>query len=98
MKTYTAQIVYCIECEGRPTGQYEEQWRLVYSEDETSALAEARMIAKNEEVTIIDRHGRDIRWKLVAVKEIQEVTITHGDLLFSMVKDAEPIAAPVWSV
>ncbi|MDR3680144.1 MAG: DUF4288 domain-containing protein [Flavipsychrobacter sp.] len=98
MKTYTAQIVYCIECEGRPTDQYEEQWRLVFAEDERLALDEARAIAKNEEQTIIDRHGRDIRWQLVAVKDIQEVTLTNGSLLFSVVKEAEPIAAPVWSI
>ena len=98
MKTYTAQIIYCIECEERPTDQYEEQWRLVFAADEHAALEEARAISKNEEVTIIDRHGRNICWRLVAVKDIQEVSLENGSLLFSMIKDAEPIAAPVWTV
>ena len=98
MKTYTTQIVYCIECEGRPTDQYEEQWRLVYAENEQAAVIEARKIGNNEETTIIDRHGRDIRWRLIAVKDLQEVALSNGCLLFSLVKEVEPIAAPVWSV
>ena len=96
MKTFVAQIIYRIECEEQPTDQYEEQWRLVFADDETHALKEARNMASNEEVTIIDRHGRTIIWRLVAVKDLQPIEIGNGELLFSVVKEVEPIAAPVW--
>ncbi|MBS1688820.1 MAG: DUF4288 domain-containing protein [Bacteroidetes bacterium] len=96
MKTFVAQIVYRIECEEQSTDQYEEQWRLIFAEDEPLALKEAQKVAKDEEATIIDRHGRTIIWKLVAVKDLQPIEIGNGELLFSVVKEVEPIAAPVW--
>jgi len=97
MKPFTAQIIYQIECEGLPTDQYDEQWRLVYADDERNALENARKMAKDEECTIIDRHGRTVCWKLLAVKDLQPVDLTNGALLFSMVKEVEPIATPLWA-
>lgn len=96
MKAFTAQIIYGIECEGLPTDQYEEQWRLLYAADETAALEEARELGKEAESTIIDRHGRTICWKLIAVKDLQPVEVKHGCLLFSTIKEAEPVATPLW--
>jgi hypothetical protein len=97
MRSFTAQIIYHIECEGKPTGQYEEQWRLVYAEDETDALTEARHAGKKEEATFIDRHGRTICWRMLAVKDLQPVELKNGGLLFSMVREAELVPAPVWA-
>ena len=97
MRSFTAQIIYSIECEGLFTDQYEEQWRLVYAEDEHSALTAARTAGKNEEATFIDRHGRTICWKMLAVKDLQPIELTHGGLLFSMVHEPAAVAAPLWS-
>jgi len=97
MKSFTAQIIYRIECEGLPTDQYEEQWRLVYADDESRALAEARKAGKNEESTFIDRHGRTMCWRMLAVKDLQPVELVNGGLLFSMVREAELVAAPIWA-
>ena len=97
MKSFTAQIIYRIECEGLPTDQYEEQWRLVYSENEEQALTEARKAGKEEESTFIDRHGRTICWRMLAVKDIQPVELKNGGLLFSMVREAEMVPAPLWA-
>lgn len=97
MKSFTAQIIYRIECEGLPTDQYEEQWRLVYATDETHALAEAREAGKSEESTFIDRHGRTMCWRMLAVKDVQPVELVNGGLLFSMVREAELVAAPIWA-
>jgi len=96
MKAFTAQIIYKIECEGQPTDQYEEEWRLIFANDDEQVLTEARKVANDQETTIIDRHGRTICWKLLAVKDIQPVEIENGALLFSYVKEIEPIASPVW--
>ncbi len=98
MQPFTAQIIYRIECEGLPTDQYEEQWRLVYAENEEQALSEAKVTGSAEEATFIDRHGRAIRWLMLAVKHLQPVDLTHGGLLFSIVREAELIPAPLWSV
>jgi hypothetical protein len=98
MKSFTAQIIYRIECEGNSTDQYEEQWRLVYADDETTALAVAREAGQTEEATFIDRHGRTICWKMLAVKDLQPVELKNGGLLFSVVRDAELVAAPLWTI
>ncbi len=98
MTSYTAQIIYRIECEGLPTDQYEEQWRLVYAANEREALLEARITGKNEEATFIDRLGRTICWRMLAIKDLQPIELKNGGLLFSMVREAELVAAPVWTV
>lgn len=97
MQSFTAQIIYRIECEGLPTDQYEEQWRLVYADNEEKALMEARETGKNEEATFIDRHGRTMCWRMLAIKDLQQVDLTNGSLLFSTVREAELVAAPLWS-
>jgi len=98
MQSFTAQIIYRIECEGLPTDQYEEQWRLVYADTEELALSEAREAGKNEEATFIDRHGRTMCWRMLAIKDLQPVDLINGGLLFSMVREAELVPAPLWSV
>lgn len=97
MKTFTAQIIYKIVCDGIKSEQYEEQWRLVFAEDDRTALTEARRIGTAEEATFVDRHGRTVQWKLVAVKDLKELSVEQGALLFSMIREVEPIAAPLWS-
>ena len=97
MRSFTAQIIYRIECEGLPTDQYEEQWRLVYAEDEEGALVTAREMGRDEESTFIDRHGRTMCWRMLAVKDLQPVELKNGGLLFSMVREAEMVAAPLWA-
>lgn len=97
MKSFTAQIVYRIECEGMPTDQYEEQWRLVYADNEDSALYEARKAGMSEEATFIDRHGRTICWRMLAVKDLQPIELKNGGLLFSMVREPEMVPAPLWT-
>lgn len=98
MRAFTAQIIYRIECEGLFTDQYEEQWRLVYGDNDQHALAEAREAGKKEESTFIDRHGRTMCWRMVAVKDLQPVELKNGGLLFSMVREVEMVAAPLWAV
>jgi hypothetical protein len=97
MKSYTAQIIYRIECDGQHTDQYEEQWRLVFGNDEQHALSEARKAGQTEETTFIDRHGRTIYWRMLAVKDLQPVELVNGGLLFSMVREAELVPAPIWA-
>ncbi|GAA4468123.1 hypothetical protein GCM10023093_25160 [Nemorincola caseinilytica] len=97
MRAFTAQIIYRIECDGQFTDQYEEQWRLVFAEDEQMAVTEARTTGQSEETTFVDRHGRTIFWRMLAVKDLQPVELVNGGLLFSTVREAEMIPAPVWA-
>jgi Domain of unknown function (DUF4288) len=97
MKPFIAQIIYRIECEGLPTDQYEEQWRLIYATDEEHAIAAAKETGNKEETTFIDRHGRTIDWRMLAVKDVQPADLRNGALLFSTVREAEMVAAPIWA-
>jgi hypothetical protein len=96
MNTYIAQIVYRIKCNGISDGQQEEQWRLICANDIDGATAEAVFIARAEETTFTDRKGRDITWEFVAVKDIQPAELSHGSILFSVIKDDEPITITAW--
>src|ERR1700739_3164321 len=98
MRSFTAQIIYRIECEGLPTDQYEEQWRLIYADNEDHALDLAREMGKNEDATFIDRHGRTMCWRMLAVKDLQPVELKNGGLLFSMIREASLLATPLWAV
>jgi Domain of unknown function (DUF4288) len=96
MNTYVAQIIYRIDCEGVIAEQYEEQWRLVFADNEDEAVEQAKKIAATEATTFIDRHGRAICWNLIAVKDLQPVVLENGVMLFSVLKEVEPVAEPVW--
>ena len=98
LKAFIAQLIYRIECNGLSTDQYEEQWRLVYAEHEMQAIEMAKAIGAKDADTLVDRHGRYIEWKLLAIKDLQQTGLDNGTLLFSVIKDAELVAAPVWSV
>lgn len=69
----------------------------MYAEDERQALAMARESGKNEESTFTDRQGRTMCWRMVAVKDLQPVELKNGGLLFSMVREVEMVAAPLWA-
>jgi hypothetical protein len=97
MQAYVAQIIYKIKSSAKGIEQYDEQYRLLFAEDERMALNKAQILGKEEEAAFIDRHGRAVSWELVAIKDLQEVQLDHGSLLFSTVKEVEPIAAPLWA-
>ena len=97
MQAYIAQIIYRIKCSSQGTEQYDEQYRLLNADDERDAHSRAQLVAREEEATFVDRHGRAVSWELAAIKDLQPVEITHGSLLFSTIKEIEPIAAPIWS-
>lgn len=98
MKTYASQIIYSIKCDGEFTGQYDEQWRLLFADDEVAAIELAKTIGIQEASIITDRHGRKISWEMIAIKDVREVELGHGSLLTSTVIDVTTIAAPVWQL
>ena len=96
-QAFVAQLIYRILCDGIFEEQYEEQWRLIFAEDERAALIAAREIGTADETVFADRHGRMIKWQLIAVKDLQPISLQHGSLLASSVREVQPVAAPVWA-
>lgn len=97
MNPYIAQFVYRIDCDGLFTDQYEQQWRLIYAPTAQEGLKLALQVGNNEANTFVDRHGRTIKWELLAVKDIQPIMLTHGSLLFSQIHEQEMVPAPLWA-
>lgn len=96
MKSYTAQIIYSIKCDGAFTGQYDEQWRLIFANNEEEAMINAKHVAQEKVHGIVDRHGRVMSWELVAIKDLKAVDLEQGSLLSSSVIDVTTIPAPLW--
>lgn len=93
---YIARLVYRISCAGIYDEQYEEQWRLIIAADAHAAVVAARSLGRTEEESFTDQQGRTITWQLIAVKDLQAVDLCHGALLASVIKEAAPVAAPLW--
>lgn len=91
-----SQIIFSIKCDGRFTGQYDEQWRLVFAEDEPTAVEKAKIIGIDDNHTMVDRHGRTISWEMIAIKQVQEVELSDGATLISQIIDVAPVTAPIW--
>lgn len=97
MNHYIAHIIYRIKCTGSDVQQQEEQWRLITAADEEQAISEAVRLAKSEETSFVDRHGRCISWQFLAVKTVQYTDLSHGAVLFSSIREDVPVALPVWT-
>ena len=87
---FVAHIIFSISCQDVFTDQYEEQLRLIEAADEGSAIEAAKILAAKEEGNFIDRHGRIMSWKFIAVKDIMEVSLSHGVMLHSCIKEIQP--------
>ncbi len=96
MKTYISQLVYAIKCDGAFTDQYDEQFRLIYADNEVDALRIAKETGIQKSEEIIDRKGRKIFWEMLAVKDVREIQLEQGGLLTSAVIDTTTIVAPLW--
>lgn len=88
---FIAKILFSISCDDIFTEQYEEQLRLVFSEDASKAVNIAKQIGTQEEGNFIDRRGRMIGWKFIAVKDVTKVSLEQGALLHSSIKETEPV-------
>lgn len=97
MKTFVAQLLFRVEDGAFQIDRYEEQWRLVRASDERGALAEARGFATEETATITDPTNRILRRTFVSVKELREIALDNGALLFSDFREIEPLAVPYWT-
>ena len=98
MQWYLSKIVFQIICgNGDHTAQFDEQLRLVGAVDEEEAFMKATEMGENEEDRFFNHKQQLVQWKFIAVKELQEVQLGNGTLLFSQVKENTAIASPVWA-
>lgn len=91
LQPFIVNLVFGISCDGIFTDQYEEQLRLVFSENEEAAIRKGKTIAVEIAGHFTDRLGRIMEWKFIAVKDIARVQLDNGSLLYSSIKETEPI-------
>lgn len=96
MNTYIVQILYKIKTIPQGVEQYDEQWRVLFAENEREAISKAHEIAQKEEEQFVDRHGRPVSWELIGIKDLQPFEIKDGSLVCSNVKEVLPITGPLW--
>lgn len=88
---YIANLIFSISCDGIFTEQYEEQLRLVFASNTDDAIRQATEIGSNHAEQFVDRNGRMITWNFIAVKEINQTELEAGALIYSSIKEVEPI-------
>ncbi len=90
-QSYIATIVFNILCDGVFTGEYEEQLRIIYADNNELALQTAKKFGKDEASIFKDRKQRIIEWKFSGVKELKQVCLENGALIHSSITEAKPI-------
>ena len=71
MKWYLARMVYQIECcVNLDLFQFEDQLRLIFSDNETEALQKAKHIGVSEQVSFVNNQNQVVQWTFINVSEL----------------------------
>jgi hypothetical protein len=100
MNCYLAKIVFRIICgEGKHIPQFDEQFRLIYAEDDFHAFQKARQIGEKEEDNFLNEVKKMVRWKFVDVCELRELNeLTDGVELHSEIHEYESAEAEIYII
>jgi hypothetical protein len=97
MNCYLAKIVFRIICgEGKHIPQFDEQFRLIYAEDDFHAFQKARQIGEKEEDNFLNDVEKMVRWKFVDVCELRELNeLIDGAEVHSVIHEYENAEAEI---
>ncbi len=100
MNWYLVKIVFQIICgNGNHKPQFEEQLRLVWTDDAEEAIAKANCIALQEEEAFMNQSNQLVQWKFIAITDIYPLqTDVDGTVLFSKISEEENAAWFIQSV
>jgi len=92
MNCFLIKIVFQITCgNGNHTPQFDEQLRLVFSEDANAAIAKVKQLCAKETTDT-----EVVKWKLIAVTDVYPFSSDlDGAVLFSKINETEMGAATV---
>lgn len=90
MNWYLAKIVFQIVCgDGQHTPQFDEQLRLVQSEDEKTAYAKAVSIGHTEADTFYNNKEQLVQWRFVGVSELYQMSLIDEAELYSRISEVD---------
>lgn len=92
MNSFLVKMVFQIVCgNGNHTPQFEEQLRLVFAKDATTAIEKAKQMSSKEAADT-----DTVKWKFIAVTDIYPFTEDlDGAVLFSKINETEMGAATI---
>jgi len=93
MKRFLAKLIFNINIDnGNHTSQFDEQIRLIESNDLESAFHKARYLGKQEEETFINREHKLVHWKFIDVAELYPLeNIKDGEQVYSLTHEKEDV-------
>ena len=91
MKHYLAKLIFNINIENESNvSQFDEQVRLVSSNNLENAFHKARTIVKQEEETFLNTQNNSVHWKFIDVMDVYPLdTLKDGEQVFSLTHEKE---------
>jgi hypothetical protein len=90
MKWYVAKLVFQIICgEGNHTAQFDEQLRLIQSEDEDSAFEKATSLGISETESFYNQKKQLVQWKFINTSELYQLSLIDGAELHSKISEVD---------
>jgi hypothetical protein len=91
MNWYLAKIVYRIICgNGKHTGQFDEQLRLIKANDKKEAFYKAKSIGKAEEEIFLNDKQELVQWKFINVSSLYKLgDLIDGAELYSRIEEKD---------
>lgn len=85
MKKYIAKLMFNINIDnGKNAHQFEEQTRIIESQNIDSAFHKAWSVGKNEEEAFINNENKKVNWQFIDVVELYEIeSYTDGEQMCS---------------
>lgn len=91
MNWYLAKIVYQIQSgEGKHTGQFDEQLRLITASGKEEAFHKAQSTGQKEEEFFFNQKQQLVQWKFINVAELYKLSdLIDGAELYSRIEESD---------
>jgi len=91
MKRYLAKLVFNINIDnGNHASQFDEQIRIVESNNLESAFQKARTIGKKEEEVFLNKENKSVKWNFIDVLDLYPLEeLKDGDQVYSTTHENE---------
>lgn len=95
MKRYLAKLMFNINIDnGNHATQFDEQIRVIESQDLGNAFQKARVIGKQEEETFMNKDHKPVNWKFIDVLDVYPLeNLKDGEQLYSVTYEKEDTTA-----
>lgn len=91
MKRYLAKLIFNINIDnGNHDSQFDEQIRLVESQNLENAFHKARYLGKQEEESFVNKDNKLVNWKFIDVLDVYPLeNVKDGEQVYSVTHEKE---------